>query len=162
MSACKYFKDSYKKFKSWALVAASYNTGQGNVDTKIKDQNQESYYDLLLNEETARYVFRTIAIKLILTNPSQYGFHCRNKDLYPIIPSKTVEIDSAVQDFAQFASHFKTSYKMLKLLNPWLRKPNLVNKQKRKYSIRIPEKGARTADYRRLVENPDSLIDVKN
>ncbi len=157
-AACKYFKDSYRKYKNWSMVAASYNTGQTNLTLKQKEQNQDNYYDLLLNEETARYVFRTIAIKLVMSEPQNFGFVCRNKDLYPIIHSHVCEIDSSIGNLADFAEKNNTNYKILKFLNPWLRKNVLSNKDKKTYRIAIPEKNARTLDYQHEIENPDSLL----
>ncbi|MBQ3832673.1 MAG: lytic transglycosylase domain-containing protein, partial [Bacteroidales bacterium] len=82
VAACKYFKDAYKKFKSWTLVAASYNMGMGGVSKSIESQKVDNYWDLLLNQETARYVYRIIALKLVMENPSTYGFNLDEKDLY--------------------------------------------------------------------------------
>lgn len=157
-AACKYFKDSYNHYKSWAMVAASYNAGQTNLDIRQKSQNQDSYYDLLLLDETARYVFRTIAIKLVMTHPENFGFVLRNKDLYPVIPAHNAEVDSSITDLARFAEVNHTNYKILKLLNPWLRKGTLTNKTKKPYNIAIPDKGSRTLDYIGEIKNPDSLM----
>ena len=54
-----------------------------------------------------------------------------------------MKIDTAVNSFEQFARQFDTNYKLLKFLNPWLRRPFLTNSEKREYTIRVPEKGAR-------------------
>ena len=136
--ACQYLKEAYKKFNSWTLAAASYNVGMGGVSRQIEKQKVNDYYDLLLNEETSRYLFRILAIKEIISNPKAYGFHIRKKDLYPPIPSYIVTVDSSITDFADFAIRNKVNYKLVKLLNPWIRQGFLTNKDKKKYEIKLP------------------------
>ncbi len=139
--ACKYLLRSKKRLGSWTLAAAGYNAGVAGVSRKLKEQKVSSYYDLLLIEETGRYIFRIVALKEILSNPAKYGFNFREKDLYNNIPTYKVEIDSAVTDFSKFAQNFGINYKILKLHNPWLRESHLNNKSKKLYTIDIPKKG---------------------
>ena len=138
-AACKFLKKSYEKYGSWTLAAASYNVGRRRLSSELERQKADNYYDLLLNEETARYVFRIMAVKLILENPTKYGFKFRKKDLYKPVATKLVEVDTAVTHFADFAHHFDISYKELKVLNPWLRNHYLSNKYGKKYEIALPE-----------------------
>ena len=116
------------------------------MDRQIERQKKENYYDLLLNEETARYLYRVVAFKLIFEDPAAYGFNLTKNDLYPEIPVYTVNIDSAVADFADFAGEHDTNYKMLKSLNPWLRDNKLTNSRDRTYEIVLPESGYRRPD----------------
>lgn len=139
--ACKYLKQSKERFGSWTLAAAAYNAGNGGISKQLKAQKVSDYYDLLLGEETGRYMFRIVALKEILNNPSTYGFNFKPEDLYQNIPTVKVEIDTAVTNFADFAQKFNINYKILKLHNPWLREPHLNNKSGKKYTIEIPEKG---------------------
>ncbi len=141
--ACKYLIESYKKYGNWTMTAASYNAGRRGVDRQIERQKTENYYDLLLNEETARYLFRVVAFKLIFEDPVAYGFNLTKKDLYPEIPVYTIEIDSSVANFADFAREHGTNYKILKYLNPWLRDIQLKNGAGKTYEIMFPEKGFR-------------------
>lgn len=141
--ACRYLMESYEKYGSWTLAAASYNIGRKGIDREMERQKQNDYYDLLLNEETARYLFRIHALKLIIEDPGNYGFHLSEKDLYHPIPYYTVEINGPVTDFADFAAEHGTNYKILKYLNPWLRDKMLSNKAGKTYTIKIPEKGFR-------------------
>ncbi|MCK5822583.1 MAG: transglycosylase SLT domain-containing protein [Bacteroidales bacterium] len=143
-AACKFLNKSYKKYNNWTLAAASYNFGRKNLNKQITRQKSDNYFNLLLGEETGRYVFRIIAIKMILSNPQNYGFNINKKDLYPIIPTYKVTIDSSVTNFAQFAKDFSINYKILKIFNPWLRENYLSNKNKKTYEIVIPKKGYRT------------------
>ncbi|UCH14621.1 MAG: lytic transglycosylase domain-containing protein [Bacteroidales bacterium] len=142
-AACSFFKESYKKYNNWTLSAASFNAGARGIDRQIERQKQGNYYDLLLYEETARYIFRALALKLVLSSPAEYGFHFDESDLYPEIPYYTVEIDTAITDIAKFAELHSTNYKILKNLNPWLRENYLSNKNRKVYTIKIPEKGYR-------------------
>lgn len=144
--ACKYLIDSYKKYGNWTMTAASYNVGRRGIDRQVDRQKKENYYDLLLNEETARYVFRVVAFKMIFEDPEAFGFKLSEHDLYPEIPVYTVEVDSAVADFADFAAEYETNYKVLKRLNPWLRDKSLTNSARRTYEILLPEKGYRRPD----------------
>ena len=139
--ACKYLKKSKERFGSWTLAAAAYNGGNAGISRRLKAQKVPSYYDLLLGEETGRYVFRIVALKEILNNPQKYGFNFREKDLYNRIPTYEVEVDTAVTDFTKFSEEFGINYKILKIHNPWLREPHLNNKSGIKYRIEIPEKG---------------------
>lgn len=142
--ACDYLKESYEKFGNWTLVAASYNGGKAGVQEQINIQKQNNYYDLLLNEETARYVFRVLAYKLIINDPASYGFDISESDLYTPLNYYEVKVDTAVADFAKFADHFGTNYKILKFLNPWLRKSYLSAKANKQYVIKIPAEDMRT------------------
>jgi membrane-bound lytic murein transglycosylase D len=144
--ACLYLIDSYRKYGNWTMTAASYNAGRRGMDRQIERQNKENYYDLLLNEETARYLYRVIAFKLIFEDPAAYGFNLSEKDLYPEIPVFTVEVDSAVADFVDFADLYGTNYKILKYLNPWLRDNKMSNPSHKRYEILIPENGYRRKD----------------
>lgn len=139
--ACKYLKKSKEKFGSWTLAAAAYNAGNAGISRRLKAQNVNDYYDLLLGEETGRYMFRIVALKEILSNPNKYGFNFREKDLYTNVPTYKVEVDTAVTDFSKFAQNFGINYKILKLHNPWLREPHLNNKSRKLYEIDIPKEG---------------------
>ena len=139
--ACKYLLKSKEKLGSWTLAAAAYNGGNAGVSRRLKAQKVTDYYDLLLGEETGRYVFRIVALKEILSNPDKYGFNFRDKDLYKNIPTYKIEVDTAVTDFSKFAQNYGINYKILKLHNPWLREPHLNNKSRKKYTIDIPKDG---------------------
>lgn len=141
MVAAEYLKKSKERFGSWTMAAASYNAGVYGMTKQMDRQKQTDYYDLLLNEETSRYVFRILALKEILTHPKQYGFNFREKDLYHNIPTYTVMVDTAVADWAEWVKPFGINYKILKLHNPWLRDTYLKNASRKKYFIEIPEKG---------------------
>jgi membrane-bound lytic murein transglycosylase D len=146
-AACKFLKEKKAKFGNWTITAASYNVGDSGITKFIAYQDEKSYYDLALFTETARYIYRSLAIKLIMQNPKAYGFNFTKKDLYPIIETKQVEVDSAITDLTVFAKKQGTNYKMLKYFNPWLRDKKLSNKKKTKYLIEIPKPGARTKNY---------------
>lgn len=140
-AACKYLLDAKAKLGSWTLAAASYNGGLSGVNKQIASQGVSSYYDLLLTDETHRYVFRILALKEIMKNPKQYGFDVAQQDLYPIIPTKKIEIDSTISDLATFAKGQGINYKILKIHNPWLRDKKLTNPSRKKYEIEIPLSG---------------------
>lgn len=140
-AACKYLLKAKEKFGSWTLAAASYNGGVSGVNNQISFQGVENYYDLLLTEETSRYVFRILALKEIMSNPQQYNFNVLESEKYPVIPTKTVEVTTSIPDLAVFAKEQGINYKILKIHNPWLRDRKLDNKTGKKYIIEIPLKG---------------------
>ncbi len=139
--ACRYILNSKEKFGTWTLAAASYNAGPGSINKFMGIQKAENYYDLLLGEETGRYVFRIMAIKEILNNPEKYGFHLDSKDMYSAVPTFKVEVSEPVLSFADFAHKYEINYKILKRHNPWLREPHLANQSKKTYTLEIPNKG---------------------
>lgn len=140
-AACDYLKESKEKFGSWTLAGAAYNAGNGGINKQLEAQDVESYYDLLLGEETGRYVFRILAIKEILKNPKNFGFNVDPSHGYDFIPTKNVLVDYEVDDLSAFAKANNINYKILKIHNPWLREPKLNNGSKKEYLIAIPESG---------------------
>ena len=139
--AADYLKKARARFGSWTLAAASYNAGQYGVDKQLDRQKVDEYYELLLGEETGRYVFRILALKEIMNNPEKYGFDYEEEDLYAPIQLNKVKVDTAVENFPNFAREFGINYKTLKIHNPWLRDDHLNNSSRRTYYIEIPEKG---------------------
>jgi len=120
-AACKYLNDSYQKFHSWTLAAAAYNIGSGRLLQSIEQQEISNYYNLYLNKETARYIYRILAFKLILSDPTQYGFCFNENDLYKPIPYQNYFLTKPLDNLAKFAIEQHTNLKMLKLLNPWIK-----------------------------------------
>ncbi len=139
--ACKYLKKAKKRFGTWTLAAAAYNAGPGGIGRRLKQQNVATYYDLLLGQETGRYVFRIAAVKEILSNPKRYGFNFTEADLYDHIPTTNILIDEPITDFNAFAAKHHINYKILKLHNPWLRQTHLNNASRKEYIVKIPKEG---------------------
>ena len=139
-AACKYFLKAYERFGSWTLVAAAYNAGSTRVAKFMKEQGATSYYDLLMAEETERYVFRILAIKTIFENPEKYGIYVSNELSYQPYKYYTVKVDKDVKNWAEFAKEHDITYKLLKVFNPWLRSNSLKVKKGKVYEIKIPKK----------------------
>jgi membrane-bound lytic murein transglycosylase D len=139
--ACKYLLKAKEKFGNWTLAAAAYNAGIRGISNQLERQQVKNYYDLLLGEETGRYIFRVVALKEIINHPHKYGFNFTASDLYAPIPTSTIQLDTAVTDFVQFANKLGLNYKQLKIHNPWLREGFLKNKSRKLYTLEIPEKG---------------------
>ena len=139
--AAEYLIKSKERFGSWTEAAAAYNAGNAGVNRQMKKQGVSDYYDLLLNQETSRYVFRILAFKEILSNPEKYGFNFREKDLYNQVPTYKVMVDKPIDDIAAFAKENGINYKILKIHNPWLRDNYLRNSSGKEYFIEIPENG---------------------
>jgi len=137
-AACKYLVKAHRKFGNWTNAAASYNIGMRGLQKGFDKQGVTSYYDLLVGAETARYIFRAIAVKLIFENPGTYGFHLDKQSLYNREKLKTVIIESSIPNLANFAAEQGVNYKILKRHNPWLRKNKLTVRHGKKYTILIP------------------------
>jgi len=137
-AACKYLKKAYEKFGNWTNAAASYNRGMAGLQRAIDDQKVDSYYDLMLNEQTSRYVFRILAIKEIIEHPAKYGFDIDKHHLYNQEKLRYVEVDKDIDDLVEFAKEQGINYKLLKRHNPWLREDHLDVNRKKSYKIAIP------------------------
>ncbi len=140
-AACKYLIEAKNKFGNWTLAAAAYNGGSAGVNKQIENQKVPSYYDLLLNDETSRYVFRILALKEIMKNPEKYAFSISQSELYKSIPTKKVEVTTSISDLAQFAKDQGINYKILKIHNAWLRDTKLDNPHGKTYYFDIPTEG---------------------
>lgn len=138
LAACKYLKDAFEKYQDWVAVAASYNAGQARISNKLEKQQVTDMLDLHLVEETARYVYRIIAAKIMLSNPSAFGFRLRAADLYMPIPYKEITVTTGIANLATWAKQQGTTYGILKILNPWLRDTFLQNVSKRTYILKVP------------------------
>ena len=137
-AACEYLQIAYNKFGSWTLAAASYNMGKTGLQNKLDEQKAASYYDLLLNIETGRYIYRIVAAKYILSNSKNYGFNIRQEDLYELYQTKNIQVDSTINDLTDFAIQHNSNYKTIKLLNPWLRGKKLPNLNGSDYTLKLP------------------------
>lgn len=141
-AAAKYLISAKEHFGNWTLAAAAYNAGRNGVGRQILRQKTENnYYDLLLNSETSRYVFRILAIKEVMSNPKSYGFHYNEADLYKPIPVNKVKVDTTIEDLVDFSKEHGINYKILKIHNPWLRDTKLPNNSGKTYYIDIPKPG---------------------
>ncbi len=146
-AACKYFKDAYSTFRSWTLVAASYNRGIDGMKKALQKQLVNDYYDLYLNDETSRYVFRILAYKEVYTHPVSYGFYLRERDFYPPLSTRIVAIDSPISSLPAFALKMKINYRILRELNPWLQSYVFPNKGRKIYTFLLPKEGSMNYDF---------------
>ncbi len=139
-AACKYLKEYKERFGTWTKAAAAYNMGGTRLSRDIRSQKANSYYDLNLNSETSRYVFRIIAIKEIVSNPSAFGFQIEEHEKYPPMDDYiNIVVDNTVESWADFAQKNGVSYRMLKVWNPWLINTKLTNNSRKEFLIKIPK-----------------------
>ncbi len=139
VAACKFLKDAYRKFGDWMTVAASYNAGQGGIAQRRSAQKQDSALELWLPEETARYMFRLLAVKMFFENPASFGFNVPLSERYPYIePTQVLTVNYPVPSLVDFALEHGTTYALLKAANLWLRDDKLTNKGNKAYRIVIP------------------------
>ncbi len=138
VAACKYLKESYRKFGNWTASAAAYNGGNSRISRTIEEQRVDSYYDMRLAEETQRYVFRILALKLITENPEKYGFQIGDNGWYQPFEYNIVTVTESIPNLIDFAYEQGTNYKMLKYFNPWMRSNSLTVSAGKSYDIKIP------------------------
>jgi membrane-bound lytic murein transglycosylase D len=141
-AACSYIKDAYDEFGNWTMAAASFNMGTDGVEKQMARQKTNNYYNLVLSEETSRYIARIIAMKTIFQHPQEYGFDIDEDDLYLPLPTHEITISGPVNDLADFAIARGINYKILKMYNPWLRDNVLTNEQNKTYTIELPVEGS--------------------
>lgn len=139
-AACRFLMEAYSKYGNWMTVAASYNGGQQGMDRRIEAQHQTDALNMWLVDETSRYMFRLLAVKLMFEDPSLFGFSFKSEDLYPYIPArKQIKVTDPVEDLVDFAEKNGVTYADLKRANLWLRESKLNNKSHRTYYVDIPD-----------------------
>jgi len=138
-AAMRFLKQGYQSHKSWILTAAGYNMGHSGVQENLNFQATDNYFDLYLNEETSRYIFRIALIKHLMENATKYGFKIKKEDLYTPYEFDLVTVDKAIPDLSAWARTMGYNYKQVKILNPWILKRSLPNPPKGKtYEIAVP------------------------
>jgi membrane-bound lytic murein transglycosylase D len=137
-AACRYFKQAYEKFGNWTAAAASYNCGQGGYNSQVTFQHTANYYDLQLPEETNKYIFRILTFKYLLENADDLGFVLKQEEKYQPVETRTITVDESIPDLAQFAIKNGTTYKVIRVLNPWVRGRSLSVAKGRSYQLKLP------------------------
>jgi membrane-bound lytic murein transglycosylase D len=139
VAACRYLHSAHKKFGSWTNAAAAYNRGMGGIERAMKTQGVESYYDLYLNDETTRYMFRILALKEVLGNPQRYGYDFSPGQGYNPVATRSFSVSSTINDLPKFAQDQGTNYKTLRLHNPWIKGYKLTVASGRQYELLLPK-----------------------
>ncbi len=138
-AACRYLKEYHERFGSWSKVAAAYNMGGPNLDKWMDRQRAETVYDLDINDETMAYLFRIVALKTILLAPEEFGYEVAPDQTYPPLDSfRTVTVDRSLPNLGDFAREQGTTYRMLKVYNPWLVAGSLTVSGGETYTVRVP------------------------
>ncbi|MDE6854546.1 MAG: lytic transglycosylase domain-containing protein [Muribaculaceae bacterium] len=138
-AACRYLKKAYAKYGDWASAMASYNGGMTRISKALDAQRADTSLDLYLTEETTRYPYRVMAMKVVLENPGAYGYKLRADQLYQPREYKTVDVSGPVESWADWAVEHGTTYSQLRDANPWIRSLKLTNKTGKTYKVRIPK-----------------------
>ena len=136
-SAAAYLIDAYAEFGNWTLAAAAYNAGVQRIKSSLEKQQTKSYYDLHLNEETSRYMYRILATKLIFESPERYGFVIPKAQTYPFPKTKLVKVGISPIDWVAYAKSQNMSYADLREMNPWIKGYQLSNWNNTEYEIRV-------------------------
>ena len=136
-AACSYLNEAYERFDNWTLAAASYNMGMSGTANRLQEQRVDNYYDLRLNNETARYIFRIAAVKHIHGHLSDYGYIYHNNEGYQLPAFDTVMLDSPVTSWVNWAEQHDITYKELRLYNPWISSNKLTNSANNTYALLV-------------------------
>lgn len=146
-AACKYLKNAYEKFNSWTLTAASYNMGKSGIQSNLDRQGVDSYFDLSLNLETARYVFRILAVKEIMNNPNKFGFKIQPHQLYPPYKTRKVKIENSIENLYEWSVEHGITIKILRKLNPWIRGSELTLISNQTIELDLPENNEQLSTF---------------
>lgn len=138
VAAAKFLKNAYSKYGYWPTVAASYNAGTAKISNELTRQQVRTAFDLYLTEETSRYVFRIMAMKMIIENPKRFGYHISRRQLYQPIKCRIVNVSGSVSSWSEWAKANGITYSQLREENPWIRATGLTNKSGKTYSVRVP------------------------
>jgi len=139
--ACAYLNEAYERFGNWTLAAASYNMGMAGTDRKLTEQRVSSYYDLLLNSETARYVYRIAAVKHIHENLEYFGYVFHEDYGYALPEFDTLQVSGPVNSWINWALDHGTTYNTLREYNPWIRDDHWTsNAEDQTLTIWLPKK----------------------
>lgn len=155
-AAARYLKRAYNKYGNWESAAASYNGGQARITRELQNQDVDTAYDLYLTDETSRYMFRLLAMKLIMENPKAYGFNIAPSQLYQPMEGRKVKVTGPVKDWVAWAKQQGITYAQLREANPWIRAKTLTNKTGKTYEVLIPDKSSlyRSKQNKSIVYNP--------
>ncbi len=160
IAACKYLKKAYAKYGNWESVAASYNGGMARITTELESQLANSAYDLYLVDETSRYMFRLLAMKIVMENPTEYGFRLTKDQLYQPTEYTEEPISETIEDWPTWAKSHGITFAQLKEHNPWIRAKKLTNKQGKTYIVKIPkQKSLYRSKQNKTIYNPNWVID---
>ena len=160
VAACKYLKAAYAKYGDWPTAAASYNAGMGRISSELSKQGQSSSFNLWMNQETTRYVYRILSYKLIMENPQKYGYRLKRKDLYQPMRYSEEEVTTSVESWVGWAKQRGLTYAQLREANPWIRSTKLTNTSGKTYRVRVPKSDDMYRSKRRVVVyNPKWVVD---
>jgi hypothetical protein len=146
-AACDFIKNSYKVFGNWVNACASYNRGIGGVNSDMKWQKTSHYFDTDMNNETGRYVFRMIAMKLIMENQKAYGFDIPSQQMYKPLQTRKIKLKKSIPNLAEWSVRNGINIKILRKLNPWIKSNKLTIKDS-DFEIKLPTKTEKLKNYK--------------
>ncbi len=158
-AAARYFRQAHRQFGNWTSAAASYNRGINGLQRAFTAQSVNSYYELALNSETSRYLYRIVAIKDLISNPHRYGMKVRNNHF----KINKVRVDSSITDLSGFAANYGINYELLREYNPWIKKNTLTIKQKgRYYILLLPDRASLPKEIETVTTTDSVISSLKN
>ena len=155
IAASQHLRRMYRRLGSWTNAAASYNMGLNGFIKQQKTQRKKSYYDLQLNKETGRYVYKMIALKIIDDNRKSYHFRDYHKGYQS--PYQEILIDSSLNNIKYLAHKRGISSDSLKKINPWILSYS-IDYPNKKYRILVPNKTIKK--IKRYIEDTSIFLDT--
>lgn len=151
-AAIRYLSDLHREFKSWYLVAASYNMGENGLRRQVQKHTTHDFWKLAekkaIPQETIDYVPKILAAMLISKAPSLYGF--RDIPVHQPLAYDRLSVPGGTHLF-DLANLIGVTHRALEELNPsLLRKqvpPNYL-----KFVVKLP-KGSATLVSQGLKES---------
>ncbi|MEL6252935.1 MAG: lytic transglycosylase domain-containing protein [Bacteroidota bacterium] len=137
-AAARFLKAAHKQLGEWTLVAAAYNMGPTGVERAVKNNGTRDYFQMDLNPETGAYLYRILGYKSVLEGAERYGFDLDEIEYYHPIPYRTTLVKENIDDLATFAQSHGSTYRDLKIMNPWLLTDRLTVSEGESYEIRFP------------------------
>ena len=160
-AAAAYLKDLHEYFGKWYLATAAYNAGQGAIDKAMQTPGAKNVWGVSekakLREETRNFVPKFVAVSLIATDPSKYGFG----DILHEEPLEYEEVElRGSLRLEAIANMAETSLEIVQELNPALLRNSTPPENN--FTVKLPAgKGpAFAAAYQRLNEKDAGPIQV--
>ena len=157
-AAAKYLTSLKKKFGSWELAMAGYNSGDLTVKRAIKEYKSRDFWYLSQHtfpKQTKDYIPQILAVVYISKNLEKFGFS--NKMIKPIIKLERIELppETSLDYIARISN---IDFDVLNRLNPSLLRD--VTPPENPYYIYIPS-GLKKIIYAKLNSQPVSKVIFK-
>ncbi len=123
-AALEHLKELYQELGRWTDALAGYNMNKDRYkEQKAKEQARDFYEIKDIPDQTRKYVFRAIAVKLIMENPEKYGYPSLEEinrikyEPYPV-EVRVITITSRRERIVDIAQRIGMTYQEFRIFNP--------------------------------------------